>query len=242
MKIKLLDLVLKKGYKNAEILIRIGKVKVNNEIILLPHQKVKIDSIIQIDYQEKKWVSRGALKLLRAIEFFNLNFENKIVLDIGSSTGGFTQVALENKAKKIYALDSGTNQIDYSLRQNSKIIVMEKTNLKTISFQLFNEIIDIIVCDVSFISLKEVFKVIGEISDYNTEIVLLIKPQFEASSKYVEKKGYVDEKYHDFLIDRVIKYGLEYNFKLLNITESPITGNKSKNKEYLALFKKVENE
>ncbi|WGI36275.1 TlyA family RNA methyltransferase [Mesomycoplasma lagogenitalium] len=242
MKKKLLDLVNEKGYENGETLIRIGKVLVNDQIILLPHLKVDINSVITVKQTKKEWVSRGAYKLLKAIEIFNLDFENKTVLDIGSSTGGFTQVALKNGAKKVYALDVGTNQLEYSLRNNLKVIVMEKTNLKSINFKKFNEIMDIIVCDVSFISLKEVFKVINEITDYNTQIMLLIKPQFEASSKYVEQGGYVNPKHHPFLINRVSQYALEYSFKLINVHQSPITGNKSKNIEYLSLYERIKDE
>nr|WP_318024002.1 TlyA family RNA methyltransferase [[Mycoplasma] collis] len=215
--------------------------KVDNEVNVLPHSKVNINSVISVNYDKKKWVSRGAFKLLEAIKKFGLNFENKIVLDIGSSTGGFSQVALEYGAKKIYALDSGTNQLDYSLRINNKIVVMEKTNLKNITFEMFNEIMDIVVCDVSFISLKEVFKVLGNITNLKTKIFLLIKPQFEASSKYVDKGGFVDEKYHSFLIDKIKNFALNYNFKLMNLTKSPILGNKSKNQEYLSLFERFEN-
>ncbi|MGZ9428849.1 TlyA family RNA methyltransferase [Mycoplasma sp. 1012] len=242
-KLTLLQILEQKNLKNVETLIRMGKVKVNGEIIFIPSTKISFEKDkVEVFEEKKEWVSRGAYKLLEAIKLFNLNFQDKTVLDIGSSTGGFTEVSLKYGAKKVYALDSGTNQLDYSLRTNTKVIPLEKTNLKSISFELFKEKMDIIVCDVSFISLKEVFKVIKEIVTLNTDIMLLIKPQFEASSKYVEKGGYVDEKHHQFLINRVVEHGKDNGFKLIKISKSPILGNKSKNIEYVTLFKRSEYE
>ncbi|MGY6171999.1 TlyA family RNA methyltransferase [Candidatus Mycoplasma pogonae] len=221
----------------AEKLIRSGKVMVNNEIIMMPNQKVLLDAKIIIK-ETKKWVSRGAFKLIKAIEVFELNFKDKIVLDIGASKGGFTQVALKNGAKKVYALDVGTNQLDYSLRIDPSVVVYEKTNLKNIEKNFFAESLDLVVCDVSFIGLKSVFEVLNKILDSNKQVLVLIKPQFEASSKYVADGGFVEIQYHQFLIDRVVNQANDLRFKLLAITESPIKGNKSKNIEYLALFER----
>ncbi|UWD33902.1 TlyA family RNA methyltransferase [Mesomycoplasma molare] len=243
MKKKLIDILKEKNIANAESLIRTSKVIVNGEIITTPGFIVnELQSKIEVKNNEKEWVSRGAFKLIEAIKKFNLDFTDKIVLDIGSSTGGFTEVSLKYGAKKVFALDSGTNQLDYKLRINPKVEVYEKTNLKNINFSLFNEYIDIVVCDVSFISLKEVFKVINFVIHDDSKLMLLIKPQFEASRKYVKEGGFVEEKYHDFLINRVKEYGIEHGFKMTKIDRSPILGNKSKNIEYISLFEKVKND
>lgn len=225
--------------KEARAMVMAGKVFVNNEVIIVGSCKIKKTDVLRFKVT-KKWVSRGALKLIKAINDFQVNVENKICLDIGSSTGGFTQVLLENKAKKVYALDSGTNQLDYSLRNSNKIVSLEQTNLKNINSSMFLEKIDIVTCDVSFISVKHVFNVLNlDLLNTNSEIIILIKPQFEANSWLVEKNGYVNEKEHKDIIDNIIKYGNSKGFKFIKIVKSPILGHKSKNIEYLANFRKV---
>ncbi|CAT04975.1 TlyA hemolysin [Mesomycoplasma conjunctivae] len=232
IKQKLIEL----GYQDAEILIRVGKVRVNREVIFVPSTKIGKDDDIEVE-NKKEFVSRGAYKLLAAIEAFQLNFKDKIVLDVGASTGGFSQVCLLNKAKKVYALDVGTNQLDYNLRKNSKICSMEKTNIKNVTTQNFSEQIETIVCDVSFISLKEVINVAAKLLAPKSDFVALLKPQFEASSKYVEKGGFVNEKYHQFLIDRIINFA-QNKFNFIGQIVSPIKGNKSKNTEYILYFQR----
>lgn len=238
-KIALKDALVAKGYdiKIAEAIIRIGNVQVNNETIFLPNQMINSDSLIKIK-ETKKWVSRGALKLLKAIKIFNLNFENKNILDIGSSTGGFTQVALEKGAKKVWSLDVGTNQLDYSLRSNNQVVVLEKTHFNKISKELISEKIDIVVCDVSFISVKKLFLVLENFLETKTQLMILIKPQFEATSKFVQEGGYVEKQHHQYLIDIIIENANKYGFEFKHIAESPITGSKSKNIEYISLFER----
>ncbi len=226
--------------KEADALIRSGKVLVNSEKIFLPslkfdEAKIKIEFL---DQNQKKYVSRAAYKLLAAIDRFNINVNNKVCLDIGSSTGGFVQVLLNSGAKKVYAIDSGTNQLDYNLRVNKKVSVHEKTNLKVLTKEFFNESIEFVSCDVSFISLKHVFNVCNDILSSGTFLMALIKPQFEASSKYVEIGGYVNPTHHEFIINKIILYANKFNFKLVNIDQSPILGGKSKNIEYISLFVK----
>ncbi|MCC3161176.1 MAG: TlyA family RNA methyltransferase [Mollicutes bacterium PWAP] len=217
--------------KQAEILIRTGLVFVNDEIIFTPGTFLpkKFNIIIK---NKKKYVSRGSTKLLKAFEIYKIDVKNKITLDIGSSTGGFTQVLLEKEAKKIYALDSGTNQLSYFLRSNDKVIDFENTNLKEIKPGLFKDKIDFFVCDVSFISLKWVFKVMNDISV--NEGVVLIKPQFEANSNQIIKGGIAPLEIHKEIIEKVIFFALEYGYTLENIKESPIKGKISRNIEYLA--------
>lgn len=229
------------GYSNKESLglIMSGNVLVNEEIVIKGSTKIKENDVIRIK-NKKKWVSRGSYKLLEAIEKFNLDLTNKICLDVGASTGGFTQVLLSKGAKKIYSLDSGTNQLDFSLRQNEKVVSLEKTNLKSINDDMFEEKIDFICCDVSFISVKKLFDVLSKTNVLANDnyVLILIKPQFEASSNIVEKGGFVNKIHHKDIIDSIISYAIKLNFIFLSIIESPIKGNVSKNIEYLALFRK----
>ncbi|MDZ7293138.1 TlyA family RNA methyltransferase [Mycoplasmopsis pulmonis] len=229
---------LDKNEKEAVGLILSSKVKVNDEFVLLPSYLVKQNDIIEI-VNVKEYVSRGAYKLLQAIEDFKLDFKDKIVLDIGSSTGGFSQVALINGAKKVYALDSGTNQLDYKLRILDNVVVYENTNLKNINPKMFEEQLDICVCDVSFISLKEVFKVLQSVLKKNKSLMALIKPQFEAPKNLVEKGGYVNVKYHEEIINKVINFAHDYEFELVQFFPSKTPGKKAKNIEYISLFRKA---
>lgn len=237
----LVEKLLSLGYSNKEALglIMSGNVLVNEEIIIKGSTKIKETDVIRIK-SKKKWVSRGSYKLLEAIEKFNLDLTNKICLDVGASTGGFTQVLLTNGVKKVYALDSGTNQLDFTLRQNEKVISLEKTNLKSINDDMFEEKIDFICCDVSFISVKKLFDVLSKtnVLANNNYVLILIKPQFEASSNIVEKGGFVNKIHHKDIIDSIISYAIKLNFIFLSIIESPIKGNVSKNIEYLALFRR----
>ncbi len=240
-KVKLIDLVNKKINNNqlCEKLIRSGKVLVNYEVVFLPNILIDATANIQIN-NEEEYVSRGAYKLKHAIEHWNLNFKNKNIVDIGSSTGGFTQISLLNGAKIVYCIDSGTNQLDFSLRRDERTVVYEKTNLKLIDDTIIPDAIDFVVCDVSFISLKEVFKAVLKLKG-NIKLILLIKPQFEAPRIYVQEKGVVDEKFHYEIIESVKNYDSQ-NYKFIDVIKSPITGKKSNNIEYLAYFERKSNE
>ncbi|MGX9339534.1 TlyA family RNA methyltransferase [Mycoplasma sp. 332] len=227
--------------KTIDSLAMQGRIIVNNEKVFYPTLRFSDDCVITIKQKKDNYVSRGAYKLKEAIKEYGINVEDKVCLDIGSSTGGFVQVLLENKARKVYALDSGTNQLAFSLRINDKVVVYEKTNLKVINNNLFGEDINLVTCDVSFISLKYVFEVCNKTFGNGVLLVALIKPQFEASSKYVEPGGYVPKQHHEYIINKVINIARENNFILLKpIIESPIRGEKSKNIEYLSFFVKQE--
>lgn len=223
--------------KLARSLIMAGKVFKGSEKILNASEKISDNEEITVK-DSKEWVSRGAYKLQAAIKEFNLNFQNHVVLDIGSSTGGFTQVALKNGATKVYALDSGTNQLDYSLRTNTKVVAMEKTNLKNIEAKMFNPLPEIAVCDVSFISLKHVFKVLKENLN-SIPLMALIKPQFEANSDQVLEGGFVPEELHEAIIAKVKGFAQEQGYKLIMIKKSPIEGGVAKNIEYISLWEEA---
>lgn len=216
--------------KNGFVFINDNQIKKNN-LLIDSNQEIKIIYF--------KFVSRAGYKLDYAIQNFKIDFKNKIVLDIGSSTGGFVDCALQYDAKFVYALDVGTNQLHEILKNNSKVKSLEKTNLKMICPEMFDQLIDIITCDVSFISLKHVFEVIQKIVNNQTIMIFLIKPQFELSKEILDKtKGKINQKkYHDLAINNVLNAAKTFNFKLENIIKSPIKGKKMLNTEYLGLFK-----
>lgn len=195
---------------------------------------IKEDALVEYRGEKLKYVSRGGLKLEKAVKVFNIEFENKICVDIGSSTGGFTDLMLQMGAKKVFAVDCGTNQLDYKLRTNEKVVVMENTNARYLKKQdLGDEIIDFVTMDVSFISLSKILPVIKDILKETGEAVLLIKPQFEAGKELVEKNGVVkDKKIHASVIKEVIGFCKEYDMSICGLDFSPIKG-PAGNIEYL---------
>lgn len=195
---------------------------------------IKEDALVEYRGEKLKYVSRGGLKLEKAVKVFNIEFENKTCVDIGSSTGGFTDLMLQMGAKKVFAVDCGTNQLDYKLRTNEKVVVMENTNARYLKKQdLGDEIIDFVTVDVSFISLSKILPVIKDILKETGEAVLLIKPQFEAGKELVEKNGVVkDKKIHASVIKEVIGFCKEYDMSISGLDFSPIKG-PAGNIEYL---------
>ncbi|MGH1411774.1 TlyA family RNA methyltransferase [Mycoplasma sp. (ex Biomphalaria glabrata)] len=234
----LLEKKLIKEIKEAEALILAGKVHTDSFKITFPSEKIKITENLYVKTKLKSFVSRGGEKLQKALEQFEIDLNDLVCLDVGSSTGGFTDCMLQNGAKKVYSVDSGTNQLDLSLRNNSKVIVMEQYNFKLANAKDFPELMDFIAIDVSFISLKNIFPNTNLLIKQNGSIVALVKPQFEAPSKLVDG-GYVDQKYHEEILINIKKYALENNLKVINVIESPILGQKKKNIEYLFFIKKV---
>ncbi|MGL5520339.1 MAG: TlyA family RNA methyltransferase [Metamycoplasmataceae bacterium] len=239
MKYKIKDILINKfelDKKRIDSLFLQKKILLNGEPVLNLEQKILDENLITIK-EENNYVSRGAQKILKAFSVFALDVNNKVCLDIGSSTGGFTQVLLEKGAAFVYALDVGTNQLDFSLRINEKVKSMEKTNLKTINENMFDKKINFICADVSFISTKNIFNVITNLLDKDELFLMLLKPQFEAKREDVLPGGFVDDSNHEKIINEIKHYD-EINFDFIGIEKSPIKGNKSKNIEYLMLFKK----
>ncbi len=220
----------------AQELIKEGFILVNGKTINKANYIVKETDIIEIKENDKlKYVSRGGLKLEKAINEFNIDMTNKTVMDIGSSTGGFTDCALQHGASKIIAVDVGTNLMHETLRNNSKIDLHEQNNFKEFESNYFKEI-DIAVCDVSFISLK---RIIDKIASENVSIdmVCLIKPQFECGKEIADKyKGVIlNKQIHIDIIKDMIDYFNQKGFFVKNITSSPIRGGDG-NIEYLTLI------
>lgn len=206
-----------------------------------PGEKISADTVLRLKGQALKYVSRGGLKLEKAMESFGISFEGKTLLDIGSSTGGFTDVALQNGAKMSYALDVGSNQLAWKLRQDERVEVMEKTNFRYSKLEDFTKgRPNISSIDVSFISLKLIFPVLKEILATDGEVVALIKPQFEAGRDQVGKKGIIrDKKIHLSVLKEVLEFIQQSGFNVMALDFSPITGGDG-NIEFLAYLKPVE--
>lgn len=186
------------------------------------------------------YVSRGGLKLEKSMKEFDLHLQDKVCMDIGASTGGFTDCMLQNGAAKVYAIDVGYGQLDWKLRTDERVINMEKCNVRYLNTDTIAEPIDFISIDVSFISLKLIFPVAAKVLAADGEIVCLVKPQFEAGREQVGKKGIVrDQKVHEEVIQNVIEYARENGLYPQGLTFSPVTGAKG-NIEYLLALSKME--
>ncbi len=217
-----------------------GKVFINEQKIssgALMFKPEEIKDVI-VKKSNKKYASRGGYKLQKAIDYWDLDFNDKIVLDVGSSTGGFTSCALIAGAKEVYALDVGTNQLEYSLRVSDKVKVFEKTNFRTIKEDFFDVKFDFITMDVSFISVKLLLKNVKNFLKNDGIFICLIKPQFEAAREIKrEKNGVINDLSVHNLVIKSIKKEAELNeLEVIDIIDSPISGQKG-NKEYLAMIK-----
>ena len=188
---------------------------------------------IEVRGSTLKYVSRGGLKLEKAMECFDVSLSGKICMDVGSSTGGFTDCMLQNGAVKVYAVDVGHGQLDWKLRNDQRVICMEKTNIRYVKPEDIEDRIQFSSIDVSFISLTKVLGPVKELLTDDGEIVCLIKPQFEAGREKVGKHGVVrDASVHKEVIDMVMNYAVSINFEVLNLEFSPVKGPEG-NIEYL---------
>lgn len=209
----------------------------NNVCITKPAFDVTDTDIIEIKGEKLKYVSRGGLKLEKAIKEFNIDLKDKTLIDIGSSTGGFSDCALQNGIKKVYAIDVGTDQFDKNLRLNNKINLYENTDFRSVDNSIINDA-NIASIDVSFISVTKLTNKLKELTNLK-EIICLIKPQFECGKETSDKyKGVpLNKEVHESVIKNVIKSFKENNYYINNITSSPIKGGNG-NIEYLAYFTK----
>ena len=196
------------------------------------------DVRIEIKGEKLKYVSRGGLKLEKAMAAFLIQLEGKICMDVGSSTGGFTDCMLQNGASKVYAVDVGTNQLAWKLRQDERVVSMEKTNIRYLTRENIEDAVAFVSIDVSFISLTKVLLPVRELMTADAEMVCLIKPQFEAGRENVGKKGVVrDKKIHMEVIGAVSSYASGIGFDCLGLEFSPIKGPEG-NIEYLLYLKR----
>ena len=224
--------------EKARTLIMAGCVYADNQKFDKPGDTVREDAVLEVRGNTLRYVSRGGLKLEKAMQLFPIKLENTVCMDIGASTGGFTDCMLQNGAVKVFAIDVGHGQLDWKLRQDERVVCMEKTNIRYVQPEDLGEPIDFSSIDVSFISLTKVLLPIRNYLKENGEIVALIKPQFEAGREKVGKKGVVREKStHIEVIEKVTDYAVSIGFEVAALEFSPIKGPEG-NIEYLVHLKK----
>lgn len=224
----------------AQALVMSGVVLVDEKRIEKASETFPPDIRIRIkgDTAESRYVSRGGLKLEKALASFHICPSEYVCLDIGSSTGGFTDCLLKSGAKKVVAIDSGTNQLVWSLRNDHRVEVRENTNARNLTIENFNESFDLIVIDVSFISLKKIIPAMIPLLKKNGKIISLIKPQFEVKRGEVGKGGVVREnEKHDRVISEINDFVITLGLRASGVIESPILGAEG-NKEFLALYER----
>lgn len=223
----------------AQSMIMAGQIYFNSRKILKSGELHSVDADIIVKNLHPMWVSRGALKLLHAFDFFKIDVANFNCLDLGASTGGFTEVLLSKKVNQVYSVDVGTNQLHEKLISNNKVINIQKTNARYLTKSQIPKLVDIIVCDVSFISMKKVIEPsLSFLNKKNGIIIGLIKPQFESEKHEVKKGGIInDSKIHDRICNDYKEWFLsKCKMKVLGITNSPIKGPKG-NVEFLICAK-----
>ncbi len=224
--------------EKAKAIIMTGNVFVNGQREDKAGSSFPVEALIEVKENPLKYVSRGGLKLEKAMAQYNILLEGKVCMDVGSSTGGFTDCMLQNGAVKVYSVDVGTNQLAWKLRQDERVVSMEKTNIRYLTRDQINDFIAFASIDVSFISLTKVLLAVRELLEPEGEIVSLIKPQFEAGREKVGKKGVVrDKKVHIEVIEMVSGFASSIGFDCLDLNYSPIKGPEG-NIEYLLYLKK----
>lgn len=235
--IVLVKLGLAKSRTYAKEIITQKRAFVGGKLIEKASQVVDENLVTINTVDSDSYVGRGAKKLIEALNVFEINVENLVCMDIGASTGGFTQILLENGVKKVFAIDVGSGQLDEKLLKDSRVVNLENTNFRYLDFEKIGEKIDFVCIDVSFISLKHIFSNLKKFVNENTKIIALIKPQFECSKIALNKKGIVkNEKYIKEAISNVRNYALINGFKIMSIIDSPILGGDG-NREFLSYIR-----
>ena len=219
--------------EKAKRAIMSGVIFVDNQRVDKPGTTIIKEAEIEIRGKTLQYVSRGGLKLEKAMKAFPISLEDKICMDIGASTGGFTDCMLQNGATKVYSVDVGYGQLDWKLRNLPNVVNMERTNIRHVTTDDIGDLLDFVSIDVSFISLKLVLPVAASLMKTGAQIVFLIKPQFEAGREKVKKNGVVrDPSVHKDVIEKVLTYAYDSGFQIENVSFSPITGPKG-NIEFL---------
>ena len=232
----LVDKNLFESREQAQRAIMAGEILVNDIRITKAGTKVNDDADIRYTGKNMPYVSRGGLKLKKAIDSFSIDFSDKVVLDVGASTGGFSDCALKHGAKKVYSVDVGYGQLAWSLRSDPKVIVMERTNARELKPEMFQEKIDVITMDVSFISITKILPQFSDLISDDGLIITLIKPQFEAGKENVGKKGVVkDPNIHIAVIKNIVSEAEKAGLYAIKLDHSPIKGPEG-NVEFLLLL------
>lgn len=242
-KIRLDQLLVEKGLftsrERAKAAIMSGKVFINDIKVDKCGEKVPEDAKVEYRGEQMPYVSRGGYKLEKAMKSFNISLNEKISMDIGASTGGFTDCMLQNGASKVYSIDVGYGQLAWKLRTDPRVVCMERTNIRYVTPEDIDDLAEFASIDVSFISLTTVIPPILSLLKPQGEIVALIKPQFEAGRDKVGKKGVVrEEKTHVEVINKIVDFLEKNNLTIKGIDYSPIKGPEG-NIEYLVYFTKI---
>lgn len=235
----LVSLGLAESREKAKAVIMAGNVFVDGQREDKAGSMFEDKARIEVRGHKLPYVSRGGLKLEKAVKSFSLSLEGKLCMDVGSSTGGFTDCMLQNGARKVYAIDVGTNQLAWKLRTDERVVCMEKTNIRYLLPEHIPEPPEFASIDVAFISLTKVLLPVRELLTEDGQVVALIKPQFEAGREKVGKKGVVrDRETHLEVIDQVISYACSVGYRILDLDFSPVRGPEG-NIEYLLYLQKA---
>ncbi|WP_022668568.1 TlyA family RNA methyltransferase [Desulfospira joergensenii] len=231
VKQRLDQLITEKGLvgsrQRAKAMIMAGRVLVDDAVCDKPGIPVSTQAQIVVKDDDNPYVSRGGLKLEKAFETFPISAKDRVCLDIGASTGGFTDCLLQNGAKKVYACDVGYGQLDWSLRKDDRVVVIERTNIRYMDYDVIGEKVDMVVADTSFISLKKVIPAAEKFMAAGTEVLALIKPQFEAGRENIGKGGVVrDPKTREAVRKDLSDFFQERGYEIRGIVPSPILGPK----------------
>lgn len=219
--------------EKAQSLIMAGKVLVDEQLVDKPGARVDLKSLIRVRGSDHPYVSRGGVKLAKALQVFNLSVSGRVAIDVGASTGGFTDCLLQHGTKKVFAVDVGYGQLAWSLRNDPRVVNLEKTNIRLLSRDQIGEIPDLAVIDASFISLEKVLPATIHLLQPNSDIIALIKPQFEVGKGQVGKGGVVrDAMVHDQVIEKIKSYATTLGCIVNAVCESPLVGPKG-NREFL---------
>ena len=243
-KIRLDELIVRQGLAEsrarAHALVLAGLVFAGERRLDKPGAKIAADTRVQVRGPEHPWVSRGGVKLVHGLDHFRVDPAARVCIDIGASTGGFTDVLLARGARRVYAVDVGHGQLDWKLRNDPRVVVLEKTNARTLDVKIIPEPPQLIVCDASFIGLEVVLPAALALAAPGARLIALIKPQFEVGRRQVGKKGVVrDPALHRDACARIESWlAAQPGWRVLGITESPITGPEG-NKEFLIAAARV---
>lgn len=234
----ILERGLAESRQKAQALIMSGRVSVNGKMVDKPGYRIKEEDEIEVKEPDRPYVSRGGLKLEAALKYFGIDVTGQVAMDVGASTGGFTDCLLRNGAKRVYAIDVGRGQLHWKLRNDERVICMEGTNIRYLDKSRISEPVQLAVADTSFISLEKVLPKVMEIVENGGTVIALIKPQFEVGREKVSKGGVVkDPVARREAIDKIAKFSRSIGFEVLGVTESPLRGPKG-NIEYFICLRK----
>lgn len=233
----MLDRGLAESREQAQRMIMAGLVRVGEQVLDKPGKELAADAEIRVEGDDIPYVSRGGLKLEKAMRAFEIDVTGRTAIDVGASTGGFTDCLLQHGAKQVYAVDVGYGQLDWKLRQDSRVVNIEKENIRYLDARMIPEKVDLAVVDVSFISLKIVIPKVLEFLSPEGIVIALVKPQFEVGRGQVGKGGVVREKEkHDMVLTDLEHFMAGLGLKVGGITDSPVLGAKG-NREFLMFLR-----